>query len=143
MIKINTKHGDTYKFDLDDEEQAVRLLKLMNDVGFQRIITGITLSQRYRRKYRCNKCKSVSKLVCPNCGESEDNGRFNYISQCTLTRPQSEYVNFAIDCTDKIVNKKTNGERLICNAGNTQIIITAYKRQPSSRIILTTNSMDI
>lgn len=143
MIKINTKHGDTYKFDLDDEQQAIKLMRLMEDVGFQNIITGITLSQRYRRKYRCNKCKSISKLVCPICGEIEDNGRFNYIGQCTLSRPQLENINFAIDNTDSVANKKSNGERLICNVENTQLIITTYKRQPSSRIILSTTGKDI
>ena len=145
MIRINTKYGDSFNFDLDDSDQAAKIIRLLEDKQFQKIITGITLLHNYKRKYRCvnEKCKRMSKLICPKCGELED-GYFNYTSHCTLIRPHTDDVKFNVEKASKIDdNKIIIGEKLFCKAGETNISITQYKRQPASRIILASSETDI
>jgi hypothetical protein len=145
LIRINTKYGDSFNFDLDDSDQAAKIIRLLEDKQFQKIITGITLLHNYKRKYRCvnEKCKRISKLICPKCGELED-GYFNYTSHCTLIRPHEDDVKFSVEKASKIDdNKIIIGEKLFCKAGKTNISITQYKRQPASRIILASSETDI
>ena len=145
MIRINTKYGNTYKFDLDDSDQAHKLVKLLEDKNFQNIITGITLLRNYKRRYRCanDKCKRVSKMVCPKCGELDDD-YFRYTSHCTLIRPCLEDVKFEIEKAHKIDDEGVIiGEKLLCKAGEMNLSVTQYKRQPASRIILASNETDI
>lgn len=146
MIKINTTYGDTYKFDLENSEQAKKLIELLDDEEFQSIITGITLLQNYKRKHRCTNrnCKCVSKLVCPRCGEIKNDNVFNYINQYSLKRPNCKKVNFQITKENKIVNGIRNGRvRLLCSTEDIQLSITTYHPQPASRIILTALDRDI
>jgi hypothetical protein len=145
VIRINTKSGNTYKFDLDDSEQASNLIRLLEDKKFQNIITGVTLLHDYKRRYRCinDKCKRISKMICPKCGELDD-GYFRYTSHCTLIRPHLDNVKFEVEKAHKIDDKEiVIGEKLLCKTGMINLSITQYKRQPASRIILASNETDI
>lgn len=145
MIRINTKYGNTYKFDLDDSDQARKLIGLLEDQNFQNIITGITLLRTYKRRHRCSndKCKRTSKMICPKCGELDDD-YFRYTSHCTLIRPHLEGVEFGIEKAHKIDDEEVIiGEKLLCKARGINLSVTQYKRQPASRIILASNETDI
>jgi hypothetical protein len=53
-------------------------------------------------------------------------------------------VKFGVGKAHKIDdNKIIIGEKLFCKAGETNLSITQYKRQPASRIILASNETDI
>jgi hypothetical protein len=141
MIRINISNGKTFRLDLNDEEQAKKLVELLGEHSFQESITGITVMRRYARRHRCSNqgCKRMAKLVCPVCGEIGDGGYFNYTgNQYTLVRPNSfDRVSFAVE--NSVVNggKGVNGgEKLICNAGDVQLQIMAYAHQPSARVTL-------
>lgn len=138
MIKINTSSGETFKLDLNNEEQAKKLVSLLRDYKFQNEITGITVLRKYKRRHRCNNpnCKRISKAICPRCGEIDDGGNFNYTDQYTLVRPSSfGKINFTIEESKTNATKNQNvGEKIICNAGDIQLSIMAYSQQPATRI---------
>jgi len=141
MIRINTSDGKTFRLDLGNEEQARELVGMMSNYDFQKSVTGITVMRRYTRRHRCptQGCKRVATLVCPVCGEIEDNGRFSYTgNQYTLVRPHSfDRISFAIEnSVSNGENGVNGGEKLVCSAGNVQLQIMAYAHQPSARVTL-------
>jgi hypothetical protein len=141
VIRINTSDGSTFKLDLKDEKQAKRLIELLGDYEFQKHITAITAMRQYSRRHRCptRGCKRLTKMVCPVCGEVDDGGSFSYTgNQYTLVRPNTfERVSFSIEDSPTDVDKNVNGgEKLICNAGSTQLTIMVYSNQPSARVTL-------
>jgi len=141
VFRINTANGDTFKLDVNDEEQAKRLLTLLKSHKFQQDISGITVLRRYTRRHRCPnpECKRPAKLVCPKCGEIDDGGVFSYMGvQYTLARPDTfDKVSFSAEGLerDDAVNMK-GGERLVCFAGDVQLTIMAHAQQPAARVTL-------
>lgn len=141
MIRINIKNGETFKLDLNDEAQAKRLLSLLQNWDFQEQITAITTLRQYSRKHRCPNrgCRNLVTTVCPSCGVIQDNGSFKYTgNQYTLTRPQAfNNVNFGVELIPSNTDDATRGiEKLICNAGGVQLMISTYGNQPSTRVTL-------
>jgi len=140
MLRINTKDGNTFKLDLENENQAKRLVSLLADEEFQKSITGITVMRRYKRRHRCpnHGCKRPTKLVCPTCGEVDDSGNFEYMgNQFAITRPETfDRVSFAAENSIIPGGSVIGGERLICFAGDVQLMIMAYSNQPTARVTL-------
>jgi hypothetical protein len=140
MLRINTKDGKTFKLDMDDEKQAAELVKLLSGEKMQQNITAVAVMKKYTRRHRCSNpnCKRTARLVCPHCGEIEDNGEFSYMgNQLAVIKPDTfDKVCFEAERSMIGDGKTVGGEKLVCFAGDVQLTVMAYAQQPTARVTL-------
>lgn len=139
MLKIHTKDGKTTRIDLTDTDQAREWLKKLKEQEFQKLITGISITQKCEGRFKCPSCNKSTKLICSKCKQPINEVLCGSGVQYSLSRPsgfnkvfyQAEYIQ------PNEENKIRGGEKIICFCDDTQISMMIHKSQKAARITLT------
>lgn len=138
MLKLHTNDGLTTRIDLNDEMQAREWLNKLKDRNFQETITGISILQTCNGPFRCSSCRSKTKPVCSNCGQSTKNIRCNTGIQYSVSKPKGfRNCLYQIERLEPNPNEKLRGgERIICFADDVRISLMVHSSAPSTRVNL-------
>ena len=104
MLKVHLNTGKTLKFILTDPNQLRDWFTLVKSFSFQQTITGLTI---------------INQGVSYSLPRPKDFNDISFFAESLFNN-----------------NRKSikGGERLICHAGNIEIILTAYNSQKSVRV---------
>lgn len=138
MFKIHTRDGRTAKVDLTDADQAREWLQRFKDTGFQQNITGISVVQRCGGRVRCPNCNRAARLVCSNCGHSNNPVTCKTGVQHSLSRPRDfRRVFYHIEYVEPNAEiRLRGGEKIVCFADGVRTTMMSHAGQPAARITL-------